>query len=82
MWFKTRYHLHAKEKINGVRKRGQCDSKHDITYILSKNKWSSSAWTMWFKTRYHLHTKEKINGVRKRGGCDSKHDITYKLRKK
>ena len=32
----TRYHLPAKEKINGVRKRGGCDSKHDITYILRK----------------------------------------------
>ena len=43
MWFKTRYHLHPKEKINGVRKHGGCDSKHDITYNLrkEKNKWSS-----------------------------------------
>ena len=32
-----------KEKINGVRKHGGCDSKHDITYFLrkEKNKWSS-----------------------------------------
>ena len=30
MWFKTRYHLHAKEKINGVRKRRGCDSKHHL----------------------------------------------------
>ena len=38
MWFKTRYHLHPKErkKINGVRKHGGYDSKHDITYILRK----------------------------------------------
>ena len=36
MWFKIRYHLPAKEKINGVRKRGRCDSKHDITYKLRK----------------------------------------------
>ena len=41
MWFKTGYHLHPKEKINGVRKHGGCDSKHDITYILRKNKWGS-----------------------------------------
>ena len=40
MWFKTRYHLQAKEinKINGVRKHGGCDSKHDITYKLRKEK--------------------------------------------
>ena len=37
MWFKTWYHLQPKEKTNGVCKRGGCDSKHDITYILSKN---------------------------------------------
>ena len=36
MWFKTQYHLQTKEKINGVRKRGGCDSKHDITYPLRK----------------------------------------------
>ena len=36
MWFKTQYHLRAKEKINGVGKRGGCDSKHDITYSLNK----------------------------------------------
>ena len=44
MWFKTRYHLLAKErKINGVRKHGGWDSKHDTTYNLrkEKNKWSS-----------------------------------------
>ena len=44
MWFKTRYHLLAKEeKINGVRKHGECDSKHDITHFLrkEKNKWNS-----------------------------------------
>ena len=43
MWFKTRYHLLAREKINGVRKHGGCDSKHDITYNLKKekNKWGS-----------------------------------------
>ena len=43
MWFKTRYHILAKErkKMNGVRKHGECDSKHDITYNLrkEKNKW-------------------------------------------
>ena len=38
MWFKTRYHLRAEEKINEVRKHGGCDSKHDITYFLGK-KW-------------------------------------------
>ena len=39
MWFKTRYHLHTKErKKNGVRKHGGCDSKHDITYKLGKEK--------------------------------------------
>ena len=39
MWFKTRYHLLANEKkINGVRKHGGCDSKHDITYSLKKKK--------------------------------------------
>ena len=38
MWFKTRYHLPAKEKINGVHKHGGCDSKHDITYLLRKKK--------------------------------------------
>ena len=36
MWFKTRYHLPPKEKINGVGKRGGCDSKYDITYPLRK----------------------------------------------
>ena len=36
MWFKTRYHLLPKEKTNGVRKHGGCDSKHDITYNLRK----------------------------------------------
>ena len=41
MWFKTRNHLQANEKINGVRKHGQCDSKHDITYILRKKIWRS-----------------------------------------
>ena len=34
--FITQYHLQTKEKINGVRKRGGCDSKHDITYQLGK----------------------------------------------
>ena len=38
MWFKTRYHLLPKEKINGFHKHGGCDSKHDITYILRKEK--------------------------------------------
>ena len=38
MWFKTRYHLQAKEKINGIRKDGGCDSKHDITYLLKTKK--------------------------------------------
>ena len=36
MWFKIQYHLLPKEKINGVRKRGGCDSKHDITCQLRK----------------------------------------------
>ena len=27
-----------KKKINGVRKQGGCDSKHDITYNLRKEK--------------------------------------------
>ena len=36
MWFKIWYHLHAKEKINGVHKHGGHDSKHDITYKLRK----------------------------------------------
>ena len=33
----------GKKKINGVRKHRGCDSKHDITYYLrkEKNKWSS-----------------------------------------
>ena len=34
--FITQYHLQTKEKINGVRKHGGCDSKHDITYQLGK----------------------------------------------
>ena len=34
MWFKTRYHLLSKEKINGVRKDGGYDSKHYIRYDL------------------------------------------------
>ena len=38
MRFKTRYHLLPKEKINGFRKPGGCDSKHDITYKLRKKK--------------------------------------------
>ena len=38
MWFRTQYHLPSEEKTNGVRKRGGCDSKHDITYILRKKK--------------------------------------------
>ena len=40
MWFKTRYHLLPKErkKINGDRKHGGCDLKHDITYSLRKEK--------------------------------------------
>ena len=38
MWFKTRYHLQTKEKINGFRKRGGCDSKHNITYVLRKKR--------------------------------------------
>ena len=37
MLFKTRYHLHTKEKINGVRKHGGCDSKHDY-HLQSKEK--------------------------------------------
>ena len=37
MWFKTRHHLPTKEKRNGVRKYGGCDSKQDITYIIRKN---------------------------------------------
>ena len=34
---------YGRKKINGVRKHGGCDSKHDITYKLrkEKNKWSS-----------------------------------------
>ena len=36
MLFKTRYHLHTKEKINWVRKDGGCDSKHDY-HLLAKN---------------------------------------------
>ena len=31
---RAQYHLHPKEKINGVHKHGGCDSKHDITHIL------------------------------------------------
>ena len=38
MWFKTRYYLQTKEKTNGVRKHGGCDSKRDITYSLKKKK--------------------------------------------
>ena len=38
MWFKIRYHLLSKEKVNGVRKHGWYDSKHDITYKLRKEK--------------------------------------------
>ena len=36
---KTRYYLLAKDeknRIDGVRKHGGCDSKHDITYLLRK----------------------------------------------
>ena len=36
MWFKIRYHLPAIEKINGIRKHGGCDSKHNISYFLRK----------------------------------------------
>ena len=38
MRFITRYHLHAKEKRNGVRKHGGCDSKRDVTYPLRKKR--------------------------------------------
>ena len=31
---RNKYHLLPKEKINGVRKHGGCDSIHDITYPL------------------------------------------------
>ena len=41
MRFKTRYHLHAKERINGVRNHGGCDSKHDITYNLRRKQMES-----------------------------------------
>ena len=33
---RNKYHLLPKEKINGVRKHGGCDSIHDITYPLEK----------------------------------------------
>ena len=37
MIFKQNVHTASKEKMNGVRKHGGCDSKHDITYFLRKN---------------------------------------------
>ena len=40
MWFKTRYHLLAKDekKRNGVCKQGGCDLKRDIAYLLRKKR--------------------------------------------
>ena len=35
---RNKYHLLPKEKINGVRKHGGCDSIHDITYPLRGKK--------------------------------------------
>ena len=82
MWFKTWYHLPAKEKINGFLKHEGCNSKHDITYTLKKRNrvCKHGGCNSKHDTTYQLRGKE--NGVRKYGGCDSKHDITYMLRKR
>ena len=82
MWFKTRYHLHSKEKRNGVCKHEGCGLRHDITYSLRKKEMEFVSIEDMIRSTMSLTSWRKINGLCKHEGCDSKHDTTYMLRKK